>query len=158
VLARLKSPRVLLLAGSVFVFIVLLGGLGLWLLSPSGESASSRKEAESKPPLPVKTEPPSERMVKHDLAPFYIPLPRGSKGWMARVTLAVTWNGSSLKRFEDQQILARDRLYRRMTELAAGEESMRGISLTVRSEAQRILEELLRPGELHVVVTGIFIV
>jgi len=154
---RLRSPRILIPAGSAAVFMVLLGGLLVWIFSPSAESALPEKRADLA--LLPKAEPDSpDRMVKQDFEPFYIPLPGGDSGRMARVTFSVTWDRSSSRRFQDQSTLARDRLYHCLNELAAGGGGLRAMSLTVRSEAQKILEELFHPDELRVVVTGIFIV
>lgn len=98
------------------------------------------------------------RLIQQDLSPFYIPLPGEGGGRIARVSFSVTWDKTASKRFQDRETLARDRIYLRMTELAGEGKNMRDMSPTVRVEAQKILDELLRPDVLRVVVTGIFIV
>ena len=155
--SRLGSARTLAVACSAALFIALSAALLFWVLSPSGEISRSAEGPGPKPPAAVAIDP-SDKIVTQDLGPFYIPLPAGGNGRMARVTFSVTWDASSSKRFQDRETLARDRVYRRLMELAAGGGDMRTMSLTVRSETLRILEELLRPDELRVVVTGIFIV
>ncbi len=151
--SRLRIARTAAL-GLVVSSVVFLAGLGAWLFLPAGEAGLPAKPVQR---AERKSEP-ADRLVKEDLAPFYIPLPSGADGRMARVNLVVTWDRPASNRFRNQQVRVRDRLYRRMTRLAAEGENLRSMSLTVRAEARNILEELLRPDEIHVVITGIFVV
>ncbi len=155
--SRFGSARILALAGSAALFMALSGALLFWILSPSGETSRSAEGSGPAPPA-ARSVDACDRNVTQELGPFYIPLPAGGNGRMARVTFSVTWDASSSKRFQDRETLARDRVYHRIKELAEAGGDMRTMSLTVRSETLRILEELLRPDELRLVVTGIFIV
>lgn len=152
-----RDSRAAAAAGLAILAVMLLGGLGVWLLFPAEKPGQSDKQAESPIPRDNRAEAQG-RLVKQDLPPFYIPLPQSGNGQMARVSLAVTWDRPSSSRFRDQEYRIRDRLYRGLTKLAAEGENMRSMSLTIRAEAQKILEELLHPDELRVVVSGVFIV
>ncbi len=155
--ARLGAHRAAILGGLAGVLILVLGGTAARLMFPSPPSDTPGRPAD---PLfaSVRDAGAPDRLVEQELAPFYVPLPPGKDGQMARVSLCVTWDRPSSSRFRSLETRVRDRLYLRLTELAAEGEHMRGMSLTVRTEARKILEELLRPEELRVVVTGIFIV
>lgn len=154
--ARLSTARAALLAGSAAV-LLLVGGTAVRLQLPTAENDTTGQSVD--PVLASNAAPPAtDRLVEQELAPFYIPLPREKDGQMARVSFSVTWDRPSSSRFRSQEPRVRDRLFRRMIELAAEGENMRSMSLTLRTEARKILEELLRPEELRVVVTGIFIV
>jgi hypothetical protein len=154
--ARLLTARSALVAGLAAV-LLLVGGTAVRLQLPTAENDTAGPSVE---PVPASNAAPPtpDRLVEQELSPFYIPLPREKDGQMARVSFSVTWDRPSSSRFRSQEPRVRDRLFRRMTELAAEGESMRSMSLTLRTEARKILEKLLRPEELRVVVTGIFIV
>ena len=155
--ARIGAHRAAILGGLAAVLILLLGGTAARLMFPSAPSDTPGRPAD--PPFASERGAGApDRLVEQELAPFYVPLPPGKDGQMARVSFSVTWDRPSSSRFRNQETRVRDRLYLRMTELAAEGENMRSMSLTVRTEARKILEELLRPEELRVVVTGIFIV
>ncbi len=158
-LSRLASPRTAVTVGLALFSIAFLGALGYWILLPTRERGPDAPTGQNVlSALSAKREDTQRQIVKQDLSPFYIPLSRDGNGQMARVSFAVTWDRSSSDRFEDQKTRVRDQLYGRLKELAGEGENVRGISLTIRAEAQRILEEHLHPSELHVVVTGLFIV
>ncbi len=156
-ISSLRDSRAAAAAGLAILAVMLLGGVGVWLLFPAEKPGKSAKQAETLIPGDHRAEVQG-RLVKQDLPPFYIPLPQSGNGQMARVSFAVTWDRPSSSRFRDQEYRIRDRLYRRLTKLAAEGENMRSMSLAIRAEAQKILEELLHPDELRVVVTGVYIV
>jgi len=154
---RPGAPRTAILAGLAAALTLVLGGTAAWFLFPSMERDTPRG---SNDPgfVSMESSGAPDRLIDQELAPFYIPLPEGTDGQMARVSFSVTWGRPSSSRFRNQKTRVRDRLYLRMTELAAEGENMRSMRLTIGTEARNILEELLRPEELRVVVTGIFIV
>ncbi|MCF8061409.1 MAG: hypothetical protein K9M82_02735 [Deltaproteobacteria bacterium] len=156
-LARLGSYRTAVLAGLAAVLILAFAGMTARLLMPSEKPARPGRSSDPVFASDGIADTP-DRLVKQELAPFYIPLPHGESGRMVRLSFVVTWDRSCSSRFRGQERRVRDRLYLRMTELAAEGGNMRSMSLTIRTEARKILEELLRPEEIHVVVTGIFIV
>ena len=151
-----KRPR-LFIAGGVGILMLLVSMWGVRIVLLPGQAARSRHQT----PKPSSQESPAasgDRLLKQDLEPFYIPLPEAENGKMARLSLSVTWTPETASRFRKKEFLIRDRLYRGITELASKGENIRGMTLRIRTEAQNILEELLRPNELRVAVTGIFVV
>jgi hypothetical protein len=154
--SRAPRSRAVLVAVLAAVLILLLATAAMVLVPSAGND--SAETAGAPPPAADRGADGGDRLVEQELAPFYIPLPRDADGRMARVSFAVTWDRPSSSRFRDQRIRVRDRLFLRLTELAAQGENMRSMSLTVRAEARKLLEELLHPEELRVVVTGVFIV
>lgn len=150
-----KRPR-FLIAGGVGVLLLLVSVWGIRLVPLPGQAVHS-KHQKPKPSSKETVAASGDRLLKQDLAPFYIPLSGGETEKMARLSLAVTWAPTTAARFREKEIEIRDRLYHRITELASKGENFRGMALPIRSEAQNILEELLRPNELRVVVTGIFV-
>lgn len=153
-LAGLKKRSRLLIAGGVGVLLLLTAVWGTRIVLHSGEAAPPQEPARKS-----RSHDGSEtRLLKQDLDPFYIPLQGGGNGKIARLRLSVTWAPTTADRFREKEVLIRDRLYRRITQLASKGENLHGMALTIRTEAQNILEELLRPNELRVAVTGIFVV
>jgi hypothetical protein len=142
---------------SAFSLAVLLIWGGLSLFS-SPEKPAGRQAVDLKL-LPRKADPSIKgSLVKEKMQPFYIELDRTEAGKMARLSFAVTCDFPSSKRLTENRVLVRDRLYSRLIELASEGKDIRRMSVVIRTEAQKILEEILRPKKLHVVVTGIFIV
>jgi hypothetical protein len=164
ILQKLKSfngllggRRDLIIVVSLAIIVILLAWIGFGFLSAKQETATLRRE--NLKVFSQKADPTiRDSLVKQKMQPFYLELTKNGAGNMARLGFALTCDVSSSKRFEENRILIRDRLYKRLTELAAEGKDIRGMSLSIRSEAQKILEEILRPSELRVVVTGIFIV
>lgn len=146
-----------LLVGGLIILAAVFGGISYLALSRfAGPGASTAPENGAVSQRPGHYSP--HRLPEHDLTPFYIPAPGEGKGLIARVSISVTWDKASSKRFKERETLIRDRIYLRMTELAGDGKDIQEISPAVRLEAQKIMEELLRPDVLRVVVNGISIV
>jgi len=156
-LSILKGRRRLLIAGGVGILLSLFAVWGIRVALLPGNTAQP-KELIPESPFQQPHADSVDRSLKQDLEPFYILMPKGKTGKMARLRLSVTWASKTAALYQEKEILIRDRLYRRITELASKGENIRGMSLTIRTEAQSILEELLRPNELRVAVTGIFVI
>lgn len=155
--SRFAFPRRRLFVGGLIILAAVFGGVGyLSLMRHAGPGPAADLEEGI---IPRETDPDSsDLLVKQDLAPFYVPLSGEGGGRMARVSFSVTWDKTSSKRFLNREPLVRDQIYLRITELATEGKNIQDMSPTVRMEAQKILEDLLRPDVLTVVVTGILIV
>jgi hypothetical protein len=146
-----------LLIGGLIILAAVFGGISYMALIRFAGPGPTTDPEETVISQEVSHSSP-HRLIQQDLSPFYVPLSGEESGRIARVSFSVTWDKTASKRFQDRETLARDRIYLRMTELAGGGKNMRDMSPTVRVEAQKILDELLRPDVLRVVVTGIAIV
>jgi hypothetical protein len=156
-LSILKGRRRILIAGGVGILLSFIAVWGIRIVLLPGDTVQPKGPT----PGPLSQQSPAatgDRLLKQELKPFYILLPQEKTGKIARLRLSVTWAPKTAARYQEKEILIRDRLYRRITELASKGENIRGMTLTIRAEAQNILEELLRPNELRVAVAGIFVV
>jgi hypothetical protein len=147
--------RPLIMAGSILLAVILLG-TGLLALAPNNEPGSI-PDPENGVVSQEADHYSSRELLKEELEPFYIPLAHEGKELLVRVSFSVTWDKTSSNRFHERKTRVRDRIYLRLTEFATEGRNMRNMAPVLRTEAQQIIEELLRPDILNVVVMGIFI-
>ncbi|MFP4036417.1 MAG: hypothetical protein ACLFUE_02730 [Desulfobacteraceae bacterium] len=94
-------------------------------------------------------------LQEQELAPFFLPLPRGGEKTIARLCLSVVWDKRASMRFQEVRTEARDMIFRRVSELAAESEDISEDDVRVCSAARRALQEVVRPDELQVLVKGV---
>jgi hypothetical protein len=94
-------------------------------------------------------------LQEQELAPFFLPLPRGGEKKLAMLYLSVVWDKRASMRFQEVRTEARDMIFRRLSELAAENEDISEADARICSAARRALQEVVRPNELQVLVKGV---
>ncbi len=155
-LRGLLHNRRLFAAGiGVLTLLVLGGGALLWLL-PALETTGTDQGGSGEALGSISTGPGSGRaLLEQDLAPFFILLPEGRNNRMARLSLGVVWDGRASRRFSERRVEVRDMLFKGITKAASKSEDITKESVKLRSEARKVLQELIRPDEMRVVVKGV---
>jgi len=153
----IEKHRKKTIGGSAALLVFLLACLTFRLLSPSPELQASG-DASLDPEARTSDAGGKNNTGDVQMEPFYIELPANRMGGMARVTFSLTCDTAAGYRLKENETLVRDRLYDRLKEVAAGDENIKGQSLLINSEARKVLEDILRPTELRVALTGIEVI